>query len=118
MHPPEAEQALFQGLADIGIAMRALVRAFITHLHPDHMGFAGTLEGAGVEVLMHRPEIATARRVWSPKHELIDETYDFFERHGMPHDVDEGMREAWNAMGRRVDPCRALVPVGHGEAID
>jgi glyoxylase-like metal-dependent hydrolase (beta-lactamase superfamily II) len=118
MHTPEAEQALSQGLADIGIAMRALVRSFITHLHPDHMGLAGTLESAGVEVLMHRPEIATARRVWSKEHDLIDQTYEFFERHGMPRDVDEGMREAWIAMGRRVDPVRALVPVDDGDEVD
>ena len=118
MHTPEAEQALSQGLADSGIAMPALVRAFITHLHPDHMGLAGTLEAAGVEVLMHRPEIAAARRVWSKEHELIDETYEFFERHGMPHDVDEGMRAAWIAMGRTVDPVRALVPTDDGDEID
>jgi glyoxylase-like metal-dependent hydrolase (beta-lactamase superfamily II) len=118
MHTPEAEQALSGGLADVGIPMRALRRAFITHLHPDHMGLAGTLEAAGVEVLMHRPEIAGAARVWSAGHELIDETYAFFERHGMPRDVDEGMREAWIAMGRRVDPVTALVPADDGEEID
>jgi glyoxylase-like metal-dependent hydrolase (beta-lactamase superfamily II) len=98
--------------------MRALVRVFITHLHPDHMGLAGTLEDAGVEVLMHRPEIAAARRVWSKEHELIDETYEFFERHGMPHDVDEGMRVAWIAMGRAVDPVRTIVPTDDGDEID
>lgn len=118
MHTPEAAEALDQGLAEIGVPMRSMRRAFITHLHPDHMGLAGTLEGAGVEVLMHRPEIATARLVWSKDHELIDRTYDFFERHGMPRDVDEGMREAWIAMGRRVDPVRALVPVDDGDEID
>src|SRR5260370_35977405 len=118
MHTPEAEQALSQGLADVGIPMRALRRAFITHLHPDHMGMAGTLEGARVEVLMHRPEIAAAERVWSKGHERIDATASSFERHGMPRDVDEGMREAWIAMGRRVDPVTALVPADDGEEID
>ena len=44
-----------------------------------------------------------ARRVWSKGHEAIDATYRWFERHGMPHDVDEGMRQAWIAMGQRVD---------------
>ncbi|HYR93613.1 MAG TPA: MBL fold metallo-hydrolase, partial [Methylomirabilota bacterium] len=31
---------------------------------------------------------------------------------------DEGMREAWIAMGRRVDPVTALVPADDGEEID
>ncbi|TMB95500.1 MAG: MBL fold metallo-hydrolase [Chloroflexi bacterium] len=90
LHTQEAERALLEGLADAGVAMRDVRRAFITLLHPDHMGMAGMLARASVEVLMHRPEIERAHRVWSPTHELIDETYVFFSRHGMPADVDEG----------------------------
>ena len=118
MHTAEAEQALDRGLADAGIAMHDLRRAFITHLHPDHMGMAGTLERAGVGVVMHRPEIASARRVWAKDHALIDLTYTFFERHGMPADVDEGMRQAWIAMGKRVDELSAPVAADDGELID
>src|SRR5438128_8859250 len=98
--------------------MRDVRRAYIPHLHPDHMWMAGMLSGAGVEVLMHRPEIDRAHRVWSPTHELIDETYSFFSRHGMPADVDEGMRQAWIAMGTRVDPFDGVMPVDDGDAID
>lgn len=118
MHTPEAEQALDRGLADAGVAMRDLRRAFITHLHPDHMGMAGTLEHAGVPIAMHRPEIASARLVWSKEHELVDETYAFFARHGMPADVDEGMREAWIAMGRRVDDVAEIDAIDDGATLD
>ncbi|MEK7863357.1 MAG: MBL fold metallo-hydrolase [Chloroflexota bacterium] len=118
IHTEEAEKALATALAEQRLAMRDLRRAFVTHLHPDHMGMAGSLEQAGVEVLMHRPEIEGARMVWSETHELIDRTYTFFKRHGMPADVDEGMREAWIAMGRRVDPVTRLVGVEDGAAID
>lgn len=118
IHTPEAEQALHGGIAEADIAMRDLRRAFITHLHPDHMGLAGTLERSGVEVLMHRPEIASAARVWAADHALIDETYAFFERHGMPADIDRGMAESWIAMGRLVDPVEHLVPTDDGEEID
>ena len=82
------------------------------------MGMAGMLERSGVEVLMHRPEIEAARRVWNPDGALVDATYAWFERHGMPHDVDEGMRQAWLAMGRAVDPVSALVPVDDGATVD
>src|SRR3979490_70492 len=99
LHTVEAEQALRAGLADAGIGLDDVGRVFVTHLHPDHMGMAGTLERAGAEVLMHTPEIAAARRTWSKGHEAIDATYDWFVRHGMPRDIDEGMRQAWIAMG-------------------
>lgn len=118
MHTEDGERALREGIASVGIAMRDVRRAFITHLHPDHMGMAGMLEREGVEVLMHRPEIAAARRVWSADHELINDTYAFFDRHGMPEDVDRGMAEAWIAMGRRVDAVERLVAADDGEEID
>src|SRR6185436_8358398 len=53
LHTDEAEQALRGGLADAGIGIEDVQRVFVTHLHPDHMGMAGTLERAGAEVLMH-----------------------------------------------------------------
>ncbi|HET7699482.1 MAG TPA: MBL fold metallo-hydrolase [Candidatus Limnocylindria bacterium] len=118
IHTDDAQRALAGALGEQRLAMRDLRRAFITHLHPDHMGMAGSLEQAGVEVLMHRPEIANARLVWSETHELIDRTHAFFKRHGMPEDVDEGMRQAWIAMGRLVDPVERLVPVDDGATVD
>jgi len=93
-------------------------RVFVTHLHPDHMGMAGTLERAGAEVLMHTPEIAAAKRVWSKGHEQIDASYDWFVRHGMPRDIDEGMRQAWIAMGARVDDLDQVSGVDDGEVVD
>ena len=117
IHTPDAERTLRDALAEQRIALKDLRRAFITHLHPDHMGMAGMLESAGVEVLMHRPEIASARYLWSKKYEALDSVYAFFEDHGMPPDVDKLMREAWIAMGERVDAF-ALVPIDDGELVD
>jgi glyoxylase-like metal-dependent hydrolase (beta-lactamase superfamily II) len=118
LHTAEAEQALRAGLADAGISIEDLRRVFVTHLHPDHIGMAGTLERAGAEVLMHTPEIAAARRVWSKGHEAIDAAYGWFVRHGMPRDVDEGMRQAWIAMGERVDDLEHVGGVDDGESVD
>jgi glyoxylase-like metal-dependent hydrolase (beta-lactamase superfamily II) len=118
LHTDEAEQALRGGLADAGIGIEDLGRVFVTHLHPDHMGMAGTLERAGANVLMHTPEIAAARRTWSKGHEAIDATYEWFIHHGMPRDVDEGMRQAWVAMGERVDDLVHVDGVDDGENVD
>jgi len=118
MHTPEAEAALRSGLAETRIGMPDIRTAFITHLHPDHLGMAGTLRDSGAELLMHGPEIARARAVWGADHRLIDRTYELFERHGMPKDVDEGMRVAWIAMGSRVDPFEPIRAVADGEVLD
>lgn len=117
IHTAEAERALRDALAENGLDMAKLRRAFITHLHPDHLGMAGTLEREGVEVLMHRPEIESARYLWSKDYDALDRVYAFFERHGMPPDVDRGMRDAWIAMGEKVDDFR-LVPVDDGAIAD
>jgi glyoxylase-like metal-dependent hydrolase (beta-lactamase superfamily II) len=118
LHTAEAERALRAGLADAGIGIEDLRRVFVTHLHPDHMGMAGTLERAGAEVLMHTPEIVAAKRVWSKGHEAIDAAYDWFVRHGMPRDIDEGMRQAWIAMGERVDELEHVDGVDDGQGVD
>ena len=97
MHTKEAEAALVGALAEAGIAIEDVGRVFVTHLHPDHIGMAGTLELAGAEIVMHGPELRIASRMWSRDHSMIDETYAWFDRHGMPRDVDEGMRASWCA---------------------
>jgi glyoxylase-like metal-dependent hydrolase (beta-lactamase superfamily II) len=118
MHTPEAEAALRAGLADARIALADVRTAFITHLHPDHLGMAGLIRDAGAELLMHGPEIARAREVWGADHRLIDETYALFQQHGMPPEVDEGMRAAWLSIGERVDPFEPMHPVADGEVLD
>jgi glyoxylase-like metal-dependent hydrolase (beta-lactamase superfamily II) len=79
---------------------------------------AGTLRDAGAKLLMHGPEIARAHEVWAADHRQLNATYELFERHGMPRDVDEGMRAAWVAMGERVDPFEPIHPVANGEVLD
>jgi glyoxylase-like metal-dependent hydrolase (beta-lactamase superfamily II) len=118
MHTREAEAALRDALAEAGVALDDLRRVFVTHLHPDHIGMAGTLEGAGAEVIMHEPELARAARMWSRGHEAVDETYSWFGRHGMPADVNAGMRAAWLEIGRAVDPVERATTATDGEEVD
>ena len=118
LHTAEAEEALRAGLAAAGIAMADLQRVFVTHLHPDHLGMAGTLRAAGAELVMHRPELEMAREIWAADHHLIDATYAWFESQGMPPDVDRGMRAAWIEMADGVDPFEPVRTVEDGEAVD
>ena len=117
IHTADAEKALREALSAEGIAMRDLRRVFITHLHPDHLGMAGMLEHEGVQVLMHRPEIASARYLWSKDYHALGLVDAFFLKHGMPPDVDQEMRAAWIEMGTRVDDF-ALAPIDDGALAD
>ena len=117
LHTTDGEATLRAGLADAGIDLADVRRVFVTHLHPDHLGMAGTLEQAGAEIVMHRPEIATARRVWGADHRDIDATYAHFARHGMPPEVNAGMRAGWLEMAQRVDDVEP-VPVDDGDDLD
>jgi glyoxylase-like metal-dependent hydrolase (beta-lactamase superfamily II) len=62
--------------------------------------------------------LENAARMWSRDHSMIDETYAWFERHGMPADVDEGMRASWLEIGRAVDAIEHVTPASDGEDID
>jgi glyoxylase-like metal-dependent hydrolase (beta-lactamase superfamily II) len=118
MHTKEAEAALRSALAEAGVAIEDVRRVFVTHLHPDHIGMAGTLESTGAEIVMHGPELENASRMWSRDHSMIDETYAWFERHGMPADVDEGMRKSWLEIGRSVDEVEHITAADDGEELD
>jgi glyoxylase-like metal-dependent hydrolase (beta-lactamase superfamily II) len=118
LHTEEAEQALRSALAASGIELGAVSRVFVTHVHPDHIGMAGTLARAGAEVVMHGPEAAHARRLWGGTNELIDVAANWFAGHGMPREVDDQMREAWIGMGRRVDSLPPIAHAADGDRID
>ena len=118
LHTEEAERALRSALSESGIDLGDVSRAFVTHVHPDHIGMAGTLEAAGAEIVMHGPEADHARELWAGDTKLADESARFFADHGMPPDVDDEMTKAWLAIGRRVDPLGRIERVADGERID
>lgn len=118
IHTPEAEAALRDGLAAAGVKASEIARVFVTHLHPDHYGMAGTLEREGASVVMHRPEADCAREVWAKDGHLIDATHRWFDLHGMPLDVNDGMRRAWKDLRSRVDDVERIAVVDDGGTFD
>jgi len=118
IHTAEAEAALRAGLAEHGVRMEDLARTFVTHLHPDHYGMAGTLERAGSSIVMHRPEAERARETWAADGHLIDQTYTWFDLHGMAREVNEGMRDAWIGMRSSVGEVQHMAVVDDGATFD
>ncbi len=118
IHTAEAEAALRAGLAKHGVRMEDLARTFVTHLHPDHFGLAGTLERAGSSIVMHRPEAERARATWAKDGHLIDATHAWFDLHGMAREAIEGMRDAWIEMRSQVDDVERIAVVDDGGTFD
>jgi len=118
LHTEEAEGALRARLAESGVELSDVARTFVTHVHPDHIGMAGTLEAAGAEIVMHGPEADHARVLWAGDTKLVDDSARFFAGHGMPPDVDDQMRSAWLGIGRRVDRLGAISRVSDGDLIE
>jgi glyoxylase-like metal-dependent hydrolase (beta-lactamase superfamily II) len=117
LHTDEGEQALRDGLRAAGIDLADVKRVFVTHVHPDHIGMAGTLAGAGAEVVMHAPEAEHARHLWAGP-ALVNETHAWFTRHGMPLEANDGMRDTWLRVQRRVDPLPPMTEVADGSVLD
>jgi glyoxylase-like metal-dependent hydrolase (beta-lactamase superfamily II) len=118
LHTEDGERALRDGVSAAGLDLADVRRVFVTHVHPDHIGMAGTMEHAGAEIVMHGPEARHARKLWSGDGQLSGDSYRWFLHHGMPPDVDDRMREAWVSMGRKVDPLGAITEVADTDIVD
>lgn len=82
---PQTENALRTGLADHGLTVTDLDHIFLTHLHEDHIGLAGTLQReSGATVHAHSADAPLIAR----KSEAVDQfrqtQHKFFDRWGMP----------------------------------
>lgn len=119
LHTTEGERVLRDGVTAAGIELGDVRRVFVTHVHPDHIGMAGTLQNAGADLVMHSPEARNARVLWGEdRSALVDQAYAFFLTHGMPSTVDDDMKESWLAMGRKVDPFGPITEVENESAFD
>jgi glyoxylase-like metal-dependent hydrolase (beta-lactamase superfamily II) len=107
-----------------------VVRIFVTHMHPDHVGGAeAAAEATGAPVLQGRLDYAQCERVWGSD-DWPERIAEWFVRHGVPpavadeliesgHVFADFVRFAWNPTlvepEDEVDGWRVLATPGHAD---
>jgi glyoxylase-like metal-dependent hydrolase (beta-lactamase superfamily II) len=107
-----------------------VVRIFITHMHPDHVGGAEVAaEATGAPVMQGRLDYAQCERVWGST-DWPERIAEWFLDHGVPPQVAEELIEsghvfadfvrfAWNPTpidpGEEVDGWRVVATPGHAD---
>jgi glyoxylase-like metal-dependent hydrolase (beta-lactamase superfamily II) len=107
-----------------------VVRIFVTHMHPDHVGGAeAAAEATGAPVLQGRLDYAQCERVWGSS-DWPERISEWFVTHGVPSGVAEELIEsghvfadfvrfAWNPTlvdeGDEIDGWRVVATPGHAD---
>src|SRR5215218_3557311 len=113
---PPARETWESRATEVGLSLdHDVERIVVTHLHPDHIGFARWLEErSGAPVWMLEGEIENARRVWDPARGTED-----FVRYLIRNGMDARTAEptaATTKLGVRL-PER-LIPLRPGDSIE
>jgi glyoxylase-like metal-dependent hydrolase (beta-lactamase superfamily II) len=89
----QAARDVFDGaLREIGVTPESIVKLYVTHMHPDHIGMSGRHAAAGATVFIMRDEERRARYVWGTT--SLDAWVAFIERHGMGSAAATGVMRA------------------------
>lgn len=115
---PDAQQAIEDGLAELGLHWADVERVIITHHHPDHYGLAGVVEErSGAAVQMLDVEIGRGERYWHMWEEWLPGHVKHLRDHGLPQaSLDEVAGEGRRGRAR-VHPAARVQPLREGQSV-
>ncbi len=112
---PAAENALFLGLADLGLAPQQVARVVITHGHPDHFGLAPRFqELAGARILVGELDIPKVAQ----SHSLMMATGALMLAEGMPMEELIQAGERGRSLGDRPPRIEDAEPLRGGDRLE
>ena len=95
----ERTRELWQGVLDADLGGKPIVRVFVTHFHPDHMGNAHWLtQRCGVDLWCTQAAWLMAQLAWRAGD--IDERLSYYRRNGVTGAPLESLRERRHHYGR------------------
>ena len=113
---PEGRASFDSALEELGIAERDIIRVFVTHMHPDHIGMSGRRADAGARVFLMAEEEPRARYVWGTQ--WLSSWADFTRAHGAGEEVAEGIVEAVNRLRSFVSLPERFEFVNDSDVVD
>lgn len=87
-----ARDVFDDALRALGIRPASIVRLYVTHMHPDHIGMAGRHAASGARAFIARDEERRARYVWGLA--PLDDWVAFLRLHGMAEGAASGAMRA------------------------
>ncbi len=105
LHWPAAEAAWQQALHELGIALSAIQRIVLTHMHPDHFGMAGYFQQVtGAPIFVGALEYAAIERVWIEDSWREAAASDFWQSAGLDEMMLSIVAEQVGSLRQRTMP--------------
>lgn len=105
LHWPAAEAAWQQALQELGIALSAIQRIVLTHMHPDHFGMAGYFQQiTGAPIFVGALEYAAIERIWIEDSWRDAGAVDFWRGAGLDETMLTVITEQVDSLRQRTMP--------------
>lgn len=105
LHWPDAAAGWRHAFQTVGIVPRQIRRIVLTHMHPDHFGMAGYLQGlSGAPIFVGAVEHAAIERVWVQDSWREAAATDFWRGAGLDESLLQVITEQVAALRQRTMP--------------
>ncbi len=118
LHTEETEQAWKQLFVKQDWDFKQVEQIILTHYHPDHYGFAGTLQAwSGAEVFMSLQEYKKVQSFWNQENGNPSQVAEFFSHYGFPEAKLADITRHMEGFRPRIEPHPQVHFIAAGDQI-